>query len=328
MKTLKIFIPSIICFCIFLLAAPASIFAGDYDSLAALKNVLGSSRLTSEISKSVDVISKHLNQDKAVQDSAADKITGSVDKLDEINENLESDDAADKISESIEEMNKISMDDSINKLLAICPTHDEKIQIRKDFMISYDKEVFDEPYAVTCTDYGDESDVMLSTYNVFRAFKFIKFKKPMPPIDQTNLYDWLKSINIEIYIFSGGGSFGDGSSTGGGNLISLNSEGFSLKTNRKWYDAETGLGLMHLAALILHEARHTVPGGGYMHTACSPYDSEPYGKDKNLAYDGAWAMNYYFFDWISKDNSGQFDQEIKEAAAINANIVLNERFCE
>ncbi len=206
---------------------------------------------------------------------------------------------------------------SVDRLLETCPTAEEILSIRTDFNITFDSEVADNMYDIPCTYKGTESSAQLGVYNAFRAMKLINFSSPMPYINATNLYDWLKSLNVMIHIFDG-----EESSHAGGNVIHLNSKAFSQEFHRFWYDRRHVCGLMDTVQLIIHEARHTTPGGGLFHSECG------FNSDSSLSNGGPWALVFYYYLKIYKDKTGLFDEASKNHAYYQFNNILKTKVCD
>jgi hypothetical protein len=173
-------------------------------------------------------------------------------------------------------------------LLASCPTTGEMDKIRSDFNIAF----IPAPPPWSCTQGGTESSIMLTVYNSFRLLYALTFDTPMPPLGITRPYDWLRSLNLNWYFMPSSPEMQD--SNGGGQDVVILTDGMDSPDLRSVLNPASGNGLFGYPALFMHEARHTVPGGAFMHTgSCSPGHDDP-----SLSFGGAWAVEYYFLEWL------------------------------
>jgi len=213
---------------------------------------------------------------------------------------------------------------TVDGLLRTCPTLAERRQIHRDFNI-----VFDVPApGFRCTYGGSETSMWLTVYNMFRAMKLINFDAPMPLIGVTNLYVWFRSLGLTYYM-------GDYVySHAGGNEIHLrldaiNSTHFS---SRVWMDLRAGGGLQNVIGLLVHEARHTVPGGGFGHncgpTATGGASDGVRMRDSRLSWGGAYALQYWYYYWLGNHSAGYLSPDDKFWANVVANSILEGMFCE
>lgn len=206
----------------------------------------------------------------------------------------------------------------IDALLESCPTDAEVQSIHKDFKIVIDASVLPSMRAWSCTKGGRENSIMLSLYNSFRVMKLLTFDAPMPLIGATNMYDWLRSLGLTFHVITSAAVGGYNNAEG--RDVYLLAEGLGGQDNRVWLNSSTQFGLMHFPALLLHEARHTVPGGGYPHN-CSSWDS-------SLSFGGAWALQYYYYLWLANHSGPYMTQMQRIAAADTANWIRQTHFCD
>ncbi len=206
--------------------------------------------------------------------------------------------------------------ETIDQMLSRCPTNQEMIEIRRDFNIYFDNDV---PLTSwTCTNEGNESSIMLSVYNTFRALKLLRFNEAIPFIEYDNFYDWLLSLNINFHIFNGSDS---DYSWGAGNTLHIKAR-VMTDYSKEWTNPSSGVGIDNKLALVIHEARHTDPAGAYRHT-CGKDGS----NDTTLSAGGAWSLQYYYWLWLQNHSGNFLTPTQKEFAGSNARNTL-ERFCE
>jgi hypothetical protein len=213
--------------------------------------------------------------------------------------------------------------DTFEQLLQSCPTPQEIALLRKDFDIVFDPEVVAAGALVTCTDGGAESSAVLSTYNMLRAARMVRFDTPLPLIGATDLYAWLQSSKITIHVFPATTAVSPYAS---GTTVNLPSFLLSDPSKRHWYDDAFSGGLINAVAVLVHEVRHTVPGGGLPHD-CGTNDS-------TFAYGGAWAMHYYIWIWMADHlvpvtpGVALMSDAAREQARKNAASILATNFCK
>jgi hypothetical protein len=184
--------------------------------------------------------------------------------------------------------------DTLAALLRTCPNEDEMARIRTDFNIYFDQRTA-QPW--TCTEGGTESSAMLTVYNIFRFMYSLDFDAPMPIIGATNLYEWLRSLNISYHFRWP--TPDDGYNWGDGDLVTINSDGMAAPYLRTAWMPESGSGLWSFASILLHEAHHTDPGGAARHVRCGPDAVGVLGHDPTLAYGGSYGLGYWYMMWLA-----------------------------
>src|SRR5262249_17469433 len=147
----------------------------------------------------------------------------------------------------------------------------------------------------TCTHGGSESSIMLSMYNTFRLAKSIPFSQTFPwDPDHDNLYDWLKSLDLAAIGYFGASSSED-LNHGWDKKVYLIGNNLAQPMYRQIINPQSGVGVIYLLVLLAHEARHA--GYDIGHNCGS--------DDTNLAFMGAWAVQYYLLQMLAL-NTGQF----------------------
>jgi len=210
----------------------------------------------------------------------------------------------------------------------------------------------------SCTQNGIESSVMLTIYNMFRLAYTLDFDTPMPVIGVTNVYGWLKTLNLIWYFrratpddpYSHAGGNGEENEV---SLVAID-ETASMGDLPSRYNpvfaypyphALPGPGnepivtsVMNLPnvvlslAVSLHEARHTVRGGSRAHPCGRPpmhgNPAEPYTADPSLEWGGAWAVQYWFMLWCSQHAGQFFNATQRQTAGNEAQQMRGLDFCD
>lgn len=195
--------------------------------------------------------------------------------------------------------------------LARCPTPADRSTFHRDFTIHFGEEILrdeaQDPY--DCRDGEARSTPRLSLYNGLRVARHIHFDRPLPLIGRNNLYDWLSSLRIGIQVFRG-----DGNSRSHQGVIYINE---AALVNHSCYDER---GMVSVLGLILHEARHTPTGGGFLHT-CGD------GDDLILEEGGSWALVYHYYDWLANHSGEYLTDDLRRYAGDQADEIFRSRFC-
>jgi hypothetical protein len=193
-------------------------------------------------------------------------------------------------------------------------------QIRADFNICFDQALVDHGVLVpwSCSYDGSESSLMLSMYNMFRLAKCVPFNQGFPwEPSHSNLYDWWKSLSLSAIQFFWADS-SPAYSSGWNKIVNLLGNNLAQGTYRHVVDPSTGVGVADLVVLMAHEARHA--GYDIPHNCGS--------DDTNLAYMGAWAVQYYLLQALAQ-NTGQFFSEYEKQTFLgSAADILHTRFCQ
>jgi hypothetical protein len=121
----------------------------------------------------------------------------------------------------------------------------------------------------------------------------MNFNAPMPPLSITNPYAWLQSLNLNWY-FAPSSPANPFNHASGSDVVIL-TDGLAAPSMRTIVDPSSGGGMWGFPALLMHEARHTNPGGGMMHIGnCGTAGT----NDPSLTFGGAWAVEYYYYEWL------------------------------
>jgi hypothetical protein len=204
------------------------------------------------------------------------------------------------------------------ELVSTCPLKSEITQIRKDFNIYFENGLVTNGVLVPwgCTYNGHESSIMLSMYNIFRLLKCIPFDKNFPWAPAfNNLYEWLKSLNlISIGFFW---AQQNQNSSGWDKRIYLKGNNLADPIYREIINPQSGVGIIHCLILLVHEARHA----GYN----IPHNCGV--KDTNLAYMGAWGVQYHLLKTLAQNTDNFFSNYEKSMFLGDAQHILTTRFC-
>ncbi len=199
----------------------------------------------------------------------------------------------------------------VDAVLRQCPSPAQMRQIDADFKVVIDPSIASSPgvTGMPCTQAGAENGLQLARYNVFRMMKKITFDQPMPLIGATNVYDWLKSLHLTYHLYEGTYSQANGT-----DMWILAS---AIDAHKRFFTSylaiPDGYGLRDLGALIMHEARHTVPGGAKPHTCATTV-----GSDVNPAYGGAWALEQSYMLWLATHTGPGTLDEQERARSLSA----------
>lgn len=213
---------------------------------------------------------------------------------------------------------------TLDALMASCPTQAEMDQIRADFDIRFGPGV---DTTFRCAENGTDSNQMLSVYNWFRVAAAMNFDAPLPIIGSTNLYQWLKSLNVKWYLrfpttedpYNRAACSDDSSRSsvpGAGCVIDTVIINASSPGDTTEYPARvnplrrhvrgtpelTGMNLIPgdalAPALLAHEGKHT-DAGGRMYHACSDSSGTRDSADSSLSYGGCYGLQYYIYLWMA-----------------------------
>jgi len=201
---------------------------------------------------------------------------------------------------------------NIDALLRTCPGEAELGRLEVDFEIVFDPAVALPPYA--CVD-GRGADGMvnprLTVYQALRAVNALRFDAPLPWTD-LSLYDWLGEAIDGLVLTTTDVSY----CCDEGNRIVLKADLLSQPQLAVWYEASSGIGLMGLVGLMVHEARHAEIGG---HTCGN--------DDQTLAELGAWGVQYWLFTWMAEHAPAGLLSEEQAAAALGHAQTALARIC-
>ncbi len=206
----------------------------------------------------------------------------------------------------------------VDAILSSCPsTADRKL-------IASSLEIYIEPWdgeTYECTPGGNESSSTLLVYNLFRLARLIRFDRPMPIFQTTNLWDWMLTQRIAYRFAAGIGS------EGLPNLVTIGLPPVTLMPEyRQWTGFSDDVGMRAALTLLVHELCHSFTGR--MH-GCPPNALHPNtAADMSLEYGGAHAAEYWFNRWLAEHSVGNVlsAQQRANAAAVAAFIRSN-AFC-
>jgi len=128
----------------------------------------------------------------------------------------------------------------------------------------------------------------------------------MPVLGITDPYEWLRSLRLDWRVMEPAWS---GSTQGGGSFVMINTQALSMPQLRRHGDARIGWGIEDLVAMFMHEARHTVPGGGKMHSCPRLPQVNQQAVDPSLSSGGAYAVGYWFQMWCANHTTSSLYTE-------------------
>jgi hypothetical protein len=144
----------------------------------------------------------------------------------------------------------------MDDILSRDPTYEEVAQIRRDFPFMFDYGTQTEGVP------GKSLNPLTSLINAFRCMKALTFDAPIPLLNTTNLYDWMKANRISIRVVSdeeGRSSASVSPTAVGYQEIRILHHVLSGKWNAAWMD-DFGVGVSSTIALLVHESSHTILG--------------------------------------------------------------------
>lgn len=237
-------------------------------------------------------------------------------------------------------------------LMRACPTQAEINKILSDFNIALP--LTNSARWPTCTDGGVESGAILYIVNMFRMAYAMNFDTPMPILGITSPYEYLRSLNLNWHFASSGDFPGLPYSHAAGNDVFVLIDGLDDPIYRispvLQYPHPHGLpgpgnvgvptGAYHApyavmgVAVLLHEARHTDPGGAKLHlcarSAIGSSPAVPNANDTSLAYGGAWGVEYWCDVWSATHLTPSFLTPLQQSEIMSSAQTLRGRtgvFC-
>jgi len=198
--------------------------------------------------------------------------------------------------------------ENVEIVLSTCPTESELERFNTDFHILFDSAIAFPPYdCQNGTGPGGEVNPKLVLFQGLRVIHALQFNQPLP-WTELSLYEWLKGAIHGIVITDVEYSY----CCEAGNEIVLKGELLSQTDYQAWANPQSGVGLMSLVGLIVHEARHAEIGG---HTCGS--------DDLTLEELGAWGVQYYLFLYMVENSAPDFfTQEQRQVASQHADTAL------
>src|SRR5262249_55043508 len=175
----------------------------------------------------------------------------------------------------------------VDALLAGCPSAARVAAINADLQLSFEGTLSSGTLACTAAaGSANLTEVQRRVYQTLRVMKALSFARPLPWTSQS-LYPWLVATidgirfrtDISTSFCCSPARFID---------LSVGSNSYLALTPR-WIEPQLGSGgLYDLAAVIVHEARHS---DGKPHTCGS--------SDQTISELGAWGVQYYYGIWTA-----------------------------
>ncbi len=167
---------------------------------------------------------------------------------------------------------------NVDAVLAACPSAAALDRVDADFAVV----TLDDPTAGewVCTAAAGSRDLTRLQERVYQAVLIMRrlaFDQPLPWTQQP-LYDWFVGA-VEGVRLSGGFALSTCCTEG---MINLKADNLAALTTPRWVDPATGVGLLGLVAVLVHEARHNE---GFPHTCGA--------DDQTLAELGAWGVQHH-----------------------------------
>ncbi len=207
----------------------------------------------------------------------------------------------------------------IDEWLARCPSAAELDAVDDALLLSFE----DDPTAgelVCLASEGsrDLTQLQKRGYQAVLLMTLLTFDEPLPWTDQS-LGEWFSGAITGIRFREG---ITHNSCCSPANTINIKIQSAWLDTDL-WIKPSNGAGVQGLVAVMIHEARHN---------ESKPHNCGSY--DTDLAFMGAWAVEYYFLWWVAyhadpclirQTTGGSYYGTMARAAA---NSILSTRFCD
>lgn len=212
----------------------------------------------------------------------------------------------------------------VDQMLASCPTTEEIEDIYRNFRFSIDGGTTT-PYS--CTPNGTESSEMLTAINMFRLAKLIHFDAPIPLLNATNLWDWMRAQNFRSIRFS---QDAENSNAGNGEIvITISPAAGAAEQFRRSAFGGAGI-LVHEGWHAAHPSPHICDLGGVCcpteldarRGTCSPRPAA-FIDDPSLEYGGAWAAQFWYFRWLARHSGDYLSETQRRTAEENADAALS-----
>ena len=198
---------------------------------------------------------------------------------------------------------------TVDELLRTCPSQQDLNDIVRDFGFQF--------VAPPCDPNGSDGGSLLAFINAMRVWKLIQFDAPIPLLNATNVYDWLRQVGVRFVVENANYS------TGWDGVVYLSASVFA-RAGRRWMDYNTPNqwergGLMMASSAIVHEAWHA--SKNIVHNCNMSADGFMMG-DSDLAYGGAWAAHYWLLRWLEEHSGEYLSPPEKQWAGMRAESVL------
>jgi hypothetical protein len=198
---------------------------------------------------------------------------------------------------------------TVDELLRTCPSQQDMNDIARDFGFQF--------VAPPCNQNSSEGGALLAFIDTMRVWKLIRFDAPIPLLNATSVYDWLRQTGVRFVITR------QDYPTGWDGIVYLSASGLA-RGGRQWMDYGTPNpwergGLMLPASSLVHEAWHA--SRNIVHNCRANTDGVMEG-DSDLAYGGAWAAHYWLFRWLEEHSGEYLSPSEKQWAGLRAESVL------
>ena len=204
----------------------------------------------------------------------------------------------------------------IDQMLARCPSSAEVSTINAGFTLSFEADPTSGKFVCTPAQGSvNLTEMQRRVYQTLLAMKNLQFAEPLPWTSKS-LYTWLNDSLTGIR-FRDDITYSYCCDPANTINVRVSSNSYLLLTTR-WVEPQLAGGLMDLAVLFAHEARHA---NGYPHTC---------GTDDNtIAEMGAWGIQYYLTLWLSQEVDKIFvsDPSYLQAAKNHSDMIKNSSFC-
>lgn len=182
---------------------------------------------------------------------------------------------------------------TVDELISSCPPAAEIALIRSEFSLTFEGDPTAGSLVCRAEDgSADLTHLQERAIQALRAMKALSFARPLPWTSQ-GLYGWLNET-IDGIRFRSDITYSFCCDPPGVINIQTRNLFAAQSPYKRWIDPQSGVGLMHLVGLYIHEARHNQGKG---HTCGS--------NDATVTEMGSWGVQYYYELWLGL-YGGQF----------------------
>ncbi len=218
---------------------------------------------------------------------------------------------------------------SVDQILAECPTKREIAQIDAEFDLSFEG-ANPSPIVLACTAAEGSAyltPLQMRAYNALLIMGRIPFDAALFWDKGHTLYEWF-ALRVDTIRFRDDIAY---SQYGPAGVINIQTGLFlpASQATDQFIASGGVVGLGDLMVLMVHEARHA----DLLHN-CHPEAGVGYTWDTDLAYLGAWGVQYYLHLWLADHTSQAFLRPLtgdpagyQDQHRQDATLVKNTRFC-
>lgn len=214
-----------------------------------------------------------------------------------------------------------------NSFVPLCPSSDEVDMFTRDFRVVWGAGTGAVNGAVSyyCDPRDEQYTAPVAWWKALSLARWVRFDAPLPLINKTDLYGYLRELRLTWRI----GEF-DAYNSCWENTANILAEPMT-RPDFRW-------NLPDFLGMLVHESRHSRPGGGFDH----PCESDVMRRarlasnraltrdgscDPSLAWGGAWALEYHYWIWMRDHTPGQFSNTMRAIFSERAEMIRTNNFC-